>query len=150
MDRFWSKVRKTEDCWIWTACKYSEGYGKIKIDGRVQRAHRVSWQMHYGDIPDGLFVCHKCDVRDCVRPSHLFLGTHFDNMADMADKGRSAPQVMVGESNPASKLTEKDVTQIRAKYEPYKTSMKALAEKYDVSTLVISKVIHRKTWRHVA
>jgi hypothetical protein len=88
-DRFWSKVRKTEGCWEWTAGTYRKGYGKFSVARSTNaQAHRVSWQMGSGPIPDGLFVCHHCDNPSCVRPDHLFLGTNRDNVRDCVQKGR--------------------------------------------------------------
>ena len=85
--RFWSKVNKTETCWLWTASLDKAGYGYFKALNQ-RNAHRVSWAMHKGPIPNGMWVLHKCDVRNCVNPEHLFLGDQFANMADMVSKGR--------------------------------------------------------------
>jgi hypothetical protein len=93
--RFWPKVSKSDGCWTWTG-KTGNGYGQIRIAGKgsgLIGAHRLSWALHYGPIPAGLFVCHNCPDGDnplCVRPEHLFLGTHEQNMADMVAKGRAA------------------------------------------------------------
>lgn len=87
-ERFWDKVVKTESCWLWDASVDRKGYGKINHNGKPKSAHRLSYEIAYGPIPEGMFVCHKCDNPPCVRPDHLFIGTNKDNMADMKSKGR--------------------------------------------------------------
>src|SRR5262245_5080249 len=91
-ERFWAKVQKSENCWEWIGCrqKRTDGptYGLFDFDGRLQGAHRVSWQIVNGPIPDGLFVLHRCDNAPCVRPDHLFIGTQSDNILDCSRKGR--------------------------------------------------------------
>ena len=95
-ERFWEKVQKTRGCWLWTAncTKDAEGNRRYGLIGAGRRgegmlyAHRVSWELHNGPIPEGMMVLHTCDNTQCVKPSHLFLGTQSDNMQDMIRKGR--------------------------------------------------------------
>lgn len=90
-ERFWKYVDKTATCWLWTASVYPAGYGSFShAPGKHMGAHRYSWELHFGPIPDGLFVCHTCDVKTCVRPDHLWLGTSAENTADKVAKGRQA------------------------------------------------------------
>lgn len=158
-DRLWAKVHKTDGCWEWTGTK-TQGYGTMTINRRKERVPRVVYTLTYGPIPAGLFVCHHCDNRACVRPSHLFLGTHADNLRDMREKGRSQrgerhglrlhPEAVVrGEASPNAKLTEVTVRAIRARYAYRVVPMSQLAREYGVSISVISAVVRRERWRHV-
>jgi hypothetical protein len=95
--RFWAKVRKRDGCWEWTGAKNADGYGMIGVNGvghkRHAPAHRVSWELHYGHIPTGMWVLHHCDNPPCIRPDHLFIGDRSANMKDCAAKGRlTGPQ----------------------------------------------------------
>jgi hypothetical protein len=111
-DRFWKKVDKSGECWIWTGCVDVTGYGVVGVNAYPMKSHRFSWVITNGPVPDGLFVLHKCDNRVCVNPDHLFLGTHQDNMADRDKKGRQ----IHGERHASSKLTELQVADIRRRY----------------------------------
>ena len=86
--RFWERFNKTNTCWLWNRPLQQTGYGQIFSEGRPIAAHRLSWQLHFGAIPEGMSVCHTCDVKHCVNPSHLFLGSPKDNTHDMIKKGR--------------------------------------------------------------
>lgn len=89
VDAFWSRVDTSGDCLVWTGAKTPKGYGVLTLNGRRWYAHRLSYTLTNGPIPDGLFVCHRCDHPPCVRPDHLFLGTMQENFADMRRKGRA-------------------------------------------------------------
>lgn len=150
--RFWSKVdrRSDDECWQWTASNNGNGYGIIgeRVDGRQRTvyAHRLSYEMHHGEIPDGMQVCHRCDNRGCVNPAHLFVGTCADNHADMVAKGRSTS----GERNTQSKLTEPDVVRIREMYADG-VSLAAISKAYPhVHKVTVFDVVHRRTWTHIA
>lgn len=86
--RFWKYVNKTDSCWEWIGARRRDGYGRIRVGNFFEAAHRFSWELVYGDIPSDLCVLHRCDVRFCVNPDHLFLGTNRDNIDDMVKKGR--------------------------------------------------------------
>ena len=88
-DKFWSLVVKTEDCWLWCAGRFGPGYGSFYVPGSHRYlAHRAAWELTNGPIPPGVWVLHRCDNPSCVRPDHLWLGVHRDNMRDMVRKGR--------------------------------------------------------------
>jgi len=113
--RFWSRVRKGPDCWIWTGSRLPAGYGRFLVGGKGVYAHRWSFVLAFGAIPDGLYVCHRCDNPQCVRPEHLFAGTALDNARDAKSKGRLTPsdrrsELSRGQNNGRAKLTEEAVS----------------------------------------
>jgi len=142
--RFWSKVKKTDTCWLWTSNKTIFGYGQFSHNGQPRAAHRVSWELTNGAIPKSLFVLHKCDNPPCVRPDHLFLGTHKDNMIDRNKKGR----VSHGEKHYATKLKSKDIIDIR-KRNKAKESLLMLAKEYGISIQSACDITHYRTWKHI-
>lgn len=143
-ERFWSQVRKTDDCWEWQGSKRF-GYGRFNHHGITSSAHRFSYQISFGDIEDGLCVLHRCDNPACVRPDHLFLGTDLENNADRDAKGRTATALT---SHP-SKLSPTAVSEIRM-LAANGVSMYSLAKTYGVKRPSIVNIVRRKTWRNVA
>lgn len=178
---FWLNVEKQQfGCWLWKGAISRSGYGLCSFRGRTMGAHRAAWTMEHGAIPVGLLVLHKCDVRNCVRPDHLFTGTYQDNMRDMYAKGRGPigakngantkphrrafgdrngsrlhpesrprgkdhwahkhPEMVRGEKNPNSKLTDSQVKRIRNLYSAGHTQV-ALAMKFGVTQVHISRLV---------
>lgn len=131
-------------CWLWARETYM-GYGDIYAEGRAQRAHRVSYEIHKGPIPAGSVVCHTCDVPRCVNPDHLFLGTQAENMADMYVKRRHTH----GEKMHASKLTESEVLEI-CRLKKAGVSAPDLAERFGVHKRQIYKLVNGEQWKHLS
>ena len=147
-ERFWEKVLKSEGCWLWQAGLNSSGYGWIRVGVRPELAHRISWRLTFGEIPSGLCVLHECDVRRCVRPDHLFLGTVRDNNADCVKKGRHRFGTSLGERHGQSKLTEESVREIRASVAAG-TTHGELSQKFGVTRSNISRIARHQAWKGV-
>lgn len=148
LENFWKKVRKTETCWLWEAGKSRDGYGKFRAGvGRNLRAHRVSFALAGGKIPEGMLLCHRCDVRNCVNPDHLFVGTDSDNQSDCICKGRKV--ATPGEKNAMAKLTAEMVSDMRNLYSTGRFTLAQIAGLYEVSFANVSMIVNRKSWKHI-
>jgi len=165
IERFWKYVDKSggdEACWTWLAYRESKKgheYGRLsRSEGQSPYyAHRLSYEIAHGSIPNGLEVCHQCDNPGCVNPMHLFLGTHEDNMDDASQKGRVRGKVMYGEENPSSVLTWEKVRAIRSAYKTKKgkytrgfdggVTLKSLARQHGVSFQTIQNIVKNEIWK---
>lgn len=143
--RFMAKVQKTTGCWVWIGGGAGDGYGMFKRDRRQHLAHRRAYEVFVGPIPAGMVVMHACDVRRCVNPDHLRVGTTAENIADKVAKNRHAK----GEGNGQSRLTETQVREIRAAYRPWVTGYGRLAKRYGVTREAIKDIVRRATWAHI-
>lgn len=148
-ERFAEKIDKTSSpigCWLWQSTILRDGYGQMIINGKHNAAHRLSYELYKGPIPQGMHVLHRCDVYACLNPDHLFLGTHQDNMNDKIAKGRAG--VPFGENHPRAKLKTTQVLEIRRK-SASGTSHAELSREFGVSTSAIEAICKRRTWRSI-
>lgn len=159
---FWSKVDKTsapDGCWPWTGSMGSQGYGEVRVNKRLVKAHRHAWELANEPIPEGLVVCHRCDNTRCCRPDHLFLGTQRDNIADMLAKGRNTKgsdhiwsrnrNRAQGERNGRSKLTADQVREIRALWQTGEVTKMELGRRFGVTDVLIRQIVQGAIWRNV-
>jgi hypothetical protein len=162
-ERFWSKVSKTNDCWLWIGARRKRqgggwgDYGSFRFNGKTCSASRIAWELTHGPIPDGLCVLHRCDNPPCCNPTHLFLGTVADNALDKANKGRVIShfndplrrphQNNSGENNPNAKLTNTEVKEISERYRLGGITQKQLQRDYGVSRSAIQRILHGISWR---
>ena len=144
--KFWPKVKQgaPDECWPWTGSLNSKGYGHFRISKRIAVAHRVSYTIHFGPIPQGLFICHRCDNPVCVNPNHLFAGTNRENVDDMLSKGRQCR----GEDHQLAKLSDEKIGEIRMRWATRLTQQK-LADEYGISVGALNIALYHKTWKHL-
>lgn len=146
---FSDKVLITSDCWKWNGSFFSNGYGQFGPEFKeasgnyTRRAHRVSYEIFNGPIPDGMLVLHKCDNRWCVNPAHLFIGTSLDNNKDMFRKNRANKPK--GSQHGFAKLTEDVVEKIRKDFRLHRE----IAEDYGVSRPTITQIKNKRLWKHI-
>lgn len=143
-ERFWEKVDKRGDdeCWNWIANKGKTGYGMVWFGKGFLRSNRASWIIHFGNIPKGMLVCHKCDNPSCVNPAHLFLGTSKDNAQDMLSKGRNPNQK--GENNGFAKFKDEDILKIREMWKSGKYLQREIMETFGISRNYLWRILYNK------
>jgi hypothetical protein len=150
VDRFWSRVDRTETCWLYRPAVRSNGYGAVKYQGRTLRASHLSWTLHHGPVPDRLWVLHRCDTPPCVNPDHLFLGNRSDNMRDAAAKGRLDQQLNPLRRRAArSPFTPDDVRSVRSRYAGGGITMEQLGSEFGVTKHAIWRIVHRLNWSDI-
>ncbi len=148
INRFWTHVDRSggpEACWLWTGYVRPNGYGSIGINYKEYKAHRVSYFLEHGRIDNDTLILHRCDVRACVNPAHLFQGTPKDNSQDAVRKGRNTR--LYGEQNGKAKLTRAAITKIRRLYKAGGVFQRELAEQFGVCEATISYVINGGRWK---
>lgn len=149
IDRFLEKVVPVTEsgCWLWAGAAQRTGYGNFWNGKRYECSHRASYRMFVGDIPDGLWVLHKCDVPCCVNPWHLFLGTPKDNSMDMASKGRNRNgcKTVRGIKHPFAKLTDEQV--IAIKQSTFTNKQTAL--KFGINESTVERIKSGRAWAHI-
>jgi hypothetical protein len=143
-DHFWDFVKKTPNCWIWTGYVNQDGYGRIMVPGGPVTTHIFSWKLTNGPIPEGMCVCHKCDNPPCVRPDHLFLGTHLENIKDRDKKDRTAH----GVRNYRHKLNPEKVLAMRA-MRASGVGYREIGEAFGVNDSAAWKAIKGSNWSRV-
>lgn len=157
--RYQHKIQLQDSCWVLTQCyKDKDGYPIIGFNKRRWKASRLSYLLHNGEFDESLCVLHTCDVRGCINPDHLFLGTQADNVRDMVDKKRNfrgddLSRLMKrlsrkGEKNNLSKLSESQVIKIREDYKTVKSCLK-VGRMYGVSAQTINNIIRGISWKHI-
>ena len=141
-----ARTSPSGECLIWQGSVGGMGYGTVRHDGRYTTTHRLQWRLSYGEIPNGLFVMHRCDVKLCINPKHLMLGTNADNLRDASAKGR----IPHGETRKNSVLTERAVRAMQLQYALGGISLEKVGRIYGVCFSVARRIIRHETWRHVA
>lgn len=176
-ERFWDKVRIGDGCWEWTSARTKTGYGQFRLNGRTRQAQQVAWELWHGlPFPAGMEACHTCDHPWCMRPSHVFIGTHVENIADMDRKGRRGVAVgdsngsrrhpgrlargdlnpmrlypdkrPCGESHGGSKLSEADVVEMRRLHGAGESSA-SIGRRFGIGRSQALAIIKRHFWKHV-
>lgn len=136
-------------CWEWEGCLDAYGYGVLSHKGKVLKAHRLAYEVHYAEPLSEMHCLHKCDNRKCVNPNHLFAGTNADNVRDKVEKGRCYTGKQKGEKNGHSKLTDSQVVEIRNLHRTGGYTTYRLAKMYGVHRSTISYIINNKTYTHL-
>lgn len=140
----WARVEKTETCWLWKGYLRNGTHGAIEHHGRLIYVHRISWAIHFGPIPDGMLVCHECDIGNCIKPDDLFLGDDLANVRDMWRKGRARPghAFKGGAGNVNARLTDEQVAELRRRWMADPVDQRALAAAFGVSQSTVWRLVN--------
>jgi hypothetical protein len=145
-ERFFGSIQyePNSGCWLWERALWRRGYGRFKINGKYKAAHRFSYEIHHGGIPEDQLILHRCDTPPCVNPNHLFAGTEKDNMVDMVQKGRNPNRKR--EAHPLARLSQTDIDNIRRRRASGEGN-NALAREYGISYGHCSTICNGKRWK---
>lgn len=146
INKIFTKIQKTTSCWLWTGACDINGYGIFNMYNKCWRVHRLSYIIHYGNFNQKMCILHKCDIRNCVNPNHLFIGTRQDNHRDMHNKNRYP----CGEDHGNSTISEVEVRQLLIEIYNYKfNSIQEVCEVYKIGKEVVHSILNGKTWKHI-
>ncbi len=153
-EKFMRAVQQTDFCWLWTFFRDRKGYGRFNTRDAEGKpctvfAHRYSYTAHVGAIPQGMFVCHRCDNPQCVNPAHLFLGTNTDNVRDMDAKGRRVNNQPKGSAHGSAKLNEAKAAEIFALVRSRQMTQRAVAKRFGVCFSTVNHINTGRLWSHV-
>lgn len=140
------QFKEEDGCWKWTGCNRGNGYGVLRYKGKTESAHRVSYKIFKGEIPEGYVVMHSCDCKLCINPDHLFIGTSKQNSEDMVKKNRQTKQI--GEGNSRSVITEKIVLEMR-KLRSEGIKIKEIAKQFNVKYFTCLDAVNGRNWQHI-
>ena len=146
---FWERMTPEPNtgCWLWTGALSSSGYGSVQMSGKIRSSHVVAWVLTRGEVPAGKWVLHRCDVRACINPDHLFIGTPAENSADMVRKGRQSRTG--GEDHAAARLTSAQVGEIRQLRQTTGLSYTSIGARFGVSASTVEHIVNGRTWKGV-
>lgn len=146
--RFWQRVIKDPNgCWNWAGSTITAGYGSFSIDGKTYSAHRVAYALANGGVPDGAYVCHRCDNKLCCRPDHLYAGSHRSNMLDKKIRGRNVR--LTGTDNGMTKISDGVARRIFLLYKSRRMSQQKIAKLFGLKRSMVADIVNRRTHKHV-
>lgn len=142
--KIFMKTTITDDCWLYNGSTGKDGYARFRYDGKYKVVHRFIYETFYGPLKKEQLCCHKCDVRNCINPAHIFIGSSKDNLQDMVKKGRS----LTGEKNHKCRIKEDDINKI-IEMRKNKETLESIGKKFEVTKHAIYSILNGRTWKHL-